>query len=82
MKKMIAKTIKGKEFIYSKSTAHAVPTASAYAICDALNECKYQLTDDQVWHVYDCDWYELEFTNAGLYRFTRRNGYIYESRYY
>lgn len=78
--KMIAKTIAGKEYIYSKSSAHAVSNAEAKPICDALNKARYDLKDGEAWHIYDLGWYENEFTNAGVMKFTRRKGKIYEAR--
>ena len=80
MEKMIAKAVKGKEFLYSRESAHAVSERSANAICNALNTCAYKLKDGEVWHVYDCGWYERECTGAGYQKFTRRNGKIFESR--
>ena len=80
MGKMIAKTIAGKEFTYSRESAHAVSNAGAEAICRALNEKRWGLKDGQVWHVYDCGWYEQEYTGAAYQQFIRRKGAIYEAR--
>lgn len=75
MAKIIAKTIKGKEFIYSKTSAHNVSNASALKIRDALNSIKWQLKDDEIWHIYDVDWYTESFTYK---KFTLRNGVLKE----
>ena len=80
MAKMIAKAVKGKEFIYSRESAHSVSERSANAICDALNEIRYKLKDDEVWHVFDCGWYEREYTGASYQKFARRNGKLVEVR--
>lgn len=80
MKKIIAKTLEGREFIYSKNSAHAVPITSAAAICAALNECRYQLKDGEKWFVYDAGSYELEYTAAAWQRFAWRRGRLVEIR--
>lgn len=54
MRKLIAKTIKGKEYIHSRSQAYFADK-DADKICEALNKVKYQLKDDECWHVYDYD---------------------------
>lgn len=77
MKKMISKAIKGSEFIYSRRDCWQVPTASAQAICDALNKLKHKLKDGETWHIYDCGPYELEFTSAMYQKITHRAGKIY-----
>lgn len=78
--KMIAKAVAGQEFIYSRSSAHQVSNASAAVICDALNKIRYKLKDGEIWHIYDCGSYELEYTEAGSQKFGKRKGHIYESR--
>lgn len=82
MGKMIAKTIPGKEFVYSRKSAHAVSEAAADYICGVLNEKRYRLKDGEAWHVYDCGGYELEYTEAGTQKFTRRKGVVSEVRRY
>ena len=76
--KMIAKTIEGQEFCYDANTAHKVSERSAEIICAALNEQRWKLKDGQVWHVYDCGWYEAEYTAAAYQSFERRKGGLYE----
>lgn len=81
MAKMIAKAVNGQEFLYSRNTAHKVSERSADAICKVLNDCKWKLNGGEVWHVFDCGWYELEYTAAAFQSFTIRNGLIKEKRY-
>ena len=76
--KMIAKAIEGREFIYDRNIAHKVSDRSAGLIRDALNEKRYGLKDGQIWHIYDCGWYEQEYTAARYQSFVRRNGKLYE----
>lgn len=76
--KMIAKAVKGQEFIYDRNSAHAVSERSAQLICDVLNERRWGLKDGQVWNVYECGWYEKEWTAAAYQSFVRRNGGLCE----
>ena len=54
MRKLIAKTIKGKEYMHSRSQAYFADK-NADKICEALNKAKYKLKDNERWHVYDYD---------------------------
>lgn len=60
MKKLIAKTRIGKEFMHSRSDAYFVDK-NADKICDTLNKAKYKLKEGECWYVYDYDftqdWY-------------------------
>ena len=78
--KMVAITHPGQEFVYSRKSAHKVPTSSAGEICAALNETRHGLKDGEIWHVYDMGSYEADYTAAGAQYFGRRNGYLYERR--
>ena len=55
---VVARSVKGKEFLYSASSAHRVAPKEAQIIADALNRAEYGITPDQVWFVHDvgpCD---------------------------
>lgn len=80
MAKIIAKTIVGKEFVYSRKSAHAVSAAGAAEICKTLNENKYKLGEGEKWHVYEIGPWEMEYCGAAYQSFTRRKGYVYEKR--
>jgi hypothetical protein len=60
VKKLIAKTRIGKEFMHSRSDAYFADK-NADKICEALNRARYQLKEGECWHVYDYDftqdWY-------------------------
>lgn len=71
--KLIAKTIKGKEFMYSKRDCGFVSDRSAYKICDILNKAKYKCKDDECWYVYEYDWM---MENYCFSKFTIRNGNV------
>ena len=80
MQKMLAKTMEGQEFIYSRESAHSVPISSAAKICKALNDARYNLKPGECWHAYDCGAYEKDYTAAGYQKFSIRNGRIMEGR--
>lgn len=50
---VIAKGIKGAEFMYNPKTAHKASKASAKKIIDVLNRARYQLKDGEIWHIYN-----------------------------
>ena len=68
--KILAKSIKGKEFIYDASTAGRVSARNAQKVCDIVNNYKSILgcSEDEVYHVYDV--YECD--NAYYYAMNRR----------
>lgn len=75
--KIVAIAVKGHEYLYKASTAHKVPEKNAQKVADALNEVKYKLTEDRVWHVYDVDMYDNAYYYAEGQRFTcGKNGTI------
>ena len=53
MKKLIAKSIVGKEYMHSRSQAYLADKEEADKICAALNRAEYQLKEGECWHVYD-----------------------------
>ena len=55
---VVARAVKGKEFLYSASSAHRVATNKAQKIADALNKVEWGITPDQTWHVYDVGMYD------------------------
>jgi hypothetical protein len=61
VKKLIAKTRIGKEFMHSRSDAYFADKKDADRICEALNKAKYKLKEGECWYVYDYDftqeWY-------------------------
>ena len=44
---VVARAIKGKEFIYSAASAHRVAQKKAQTIADALNHAEYGITPEQ-----------------------------------
>lgn len=77
---IVAKTIKGQEFIYSSKSAHQVSKKSGKKICELLNKAKYQLYDDVVWHLYNVDKYDNAFDYASFQSFKFINHTLREYR--
>lgn len=76
MKKLIAKTTIGQEYLYSRSTAHYVPSCSADRICSALNRSRFELHDGETWHVYDVEYGDDLYINQKFYI---RNGRLFSA---
>lgn len=76
MKKIIAKTHIGQEYIYSTRHCYAVSNAAAEAICKVINEIKWRLSDGEMWKVYEAGDYEYTYTNAAFEKLTRYKGHI------
>lgn len=54
--KLLAKTQKGKEFIYERADSGICSNNGAKRICDGLNSIRYKCkNDDQIWWIYDVD---------------------------
>ena len=81
--KIIAKTVKGREFMYNPKTARKVSERSANYICNVVNEYKYLLgsADNECWHIYDIDKYDIAYDYAMFQSFTVRNGIVTARNY-
>ena len=76
---ILVQTQKGKEFIYSPSTAHQVSKNSAEKIKNVLNQLKYKIKNEgQIWHTYEVYEIDIAYNYAMFQRFTIRNGVIKE----
>ena len=77
---ILAKSIKGQEYMYDVRTAHKVSKASKKSICDTLNEIRYCLRDNEVWHAHEV--FEIDRGyDYGLYqKFYIKNGSLKEAR--
>ena len=73
MKKLIAKTRIGTEFLHSTKDAFFA-SSNAQEIANALNENKYHLKDGEKWHVYDFDFGQTLYTDKRIFK--SRNGSI------
>ena len=76
--KIIAKTIKGQEFMYSASSAGKVSNASADKICAIVNEHKTMLgaKENEYFKVYEIDRYSKAWDFAQFRAYTIRNGVV------
>lgn len=76
MKKFVAITTPGTEYLYKGSSAHSVSCASAEKILSVLNRVRYKLKDGEIWHVYI---EEGSYSNHAAYQsFTIRKGIVSE----
>lgn len=67
MKKLIAKTIEGKEYFHTKNNTFFC-SGNAQKIADILNNNKYLLKQDcEKWHVYDYDFMQDDYTDQRIY---------------
>ena len=73
---VLAKAVLGHEFCYNAHSAHAVSKRSASKIRDVLNENKYLLKENEIWHIYDVDQYDNAYDFAATQKFTIRNGVV------
>ena len=74
---VVARAIKGKEFLYSASSAHRVKPDNAQKICEALNREQYGITLEQVWHPFDVGMYDNAYAYGEMQGFQlRKDGTI------
>lgn len=72
--KLIAKTIKGKEFLHSKKESGFVSDSSANKICNLMNDIRFRLNNEnECWHVYD---YDYSMDDYVFWRFYIYNGIV------
>lgn len=78
---VLAKSIKGKEFIYNARSAHKVSKKSAEKIRDTLNRLKYKLNDGETWYIHELGYYDggtayAETQQFTIYKNTIREKYL------
>lgn len=69
MHKIIAKTIKGSEYIYSRHDCFSVNPKKAMAVCNALNNHSWNLKDNELWHIYTIPDIDFRYCNAVFQQF-------------
>lgn len=81
---IIAKTVKGKEFMYSIKSARKVSKASAEKILAIVNAHKEILgaKEDEIFHIYEIDEYDTAYAYAQYQSFTIRNGIVTARNYF
>ena len=72
-KKLIAKSIIGKEFLHSRINAFYCKN-NALKIADELNKQDYKLNDGETWHIYDADYTMDDYVEREI--FMTRNGSV------
>lgn len=76
---IIAKTIKGKEYMYNAKSARRVADRSAVKVCEIVNKHKYLLgeNENEIWHVYyHIDPFDVAYEYASMQSFSLRNGVV------
>lgn len=76
----VAIAVKGKEFLYKRSSMIAVPNGRANDVVDILNKRKYLLKDGEIWHAYENDGYTDMEIGKEIKRVTK-NGFIIHTNY-
>ena len=74
MKKLIAKTFSGKEYIYSKFDTYQANQKKIDIICKAMNKAAYKLKTGELYHVYQVT--EDEYKHAFYKLVNRKNKLI------
>ena len=69
MKKLIAKTFSGKEYIYFKFDTYQANQKKIDIICNAMNKANYKLKPGEKWHVYTVSDYTY---NHAFYKLVNR----------
>lgn len=78
--KIIAKSIKGQEFLYNAKSARRVSERSANVILSVLNDKRYLLKDNEIWHIHDVDSYDNAYYYAQDQAFKIRKGIVSDCR--
>ena len=75
---IIAKTIKGREFMYNPKTARRVSARSAKTILEVVNRYSFLLDTErgEIWHIYEVDKYDIAYDYAQFQAFTIRKGIV------
>ena len=76
MKKIIAKTFSGKEYIYSKFDTYQANQKKIDIICNAMNKAAYKLKPGELYHIYQVT--EEEYKHA-FYKLVNRKGKLFIS---
>lgn len=66
---VIAKAIKGQEFLYNASSAHKVNSSKVDIVLKVLNNAKYDIKENEVWHKYEVDRYDRAYEYGSFQSF-------------
>lgn len=74
---VVAKSVKGAEYMYSAKSAHQVKGMTPEKMCDFLNKQKHDLREHEVWHVHEVGILDNAYAYGEMQMFERkRNGQI------
>ena len=77
---VIAKSLKGAEYMYKAESAHKVSERSAKTILQVLNDKRWDLKENEVWAIHEVWNIDNAYYYAQDQKFTIRNG-IVKKRY-
>lgn len=69
---VVARSVRGREYMYSAASAHEVAPKKAQAIADALNRAECGITPDQVWFVHIVGMYDNAYAYGEIQKFQMR----------
>ena len=69
---IVAKAIKGAEYMYTPRSAHQVRGISAKKMCKFLNDQVFDLNQDEVWHVFDVGPYDNAYAYGSIQWFEKQ----------
>jgi hypothetical protein len=65
--KLIAMTVKGKEYLHSKTYAFFASDRSAKKICEVMNNVKFRIKNNlETWYIYDYDFTQESYVTGKL----------------
>ena len=66
MKKLIAKTTMGKEYLHSREYSFFA-SSNAKKIAEILNSNNYKIKENEKWYVYDFDFMQETYVNNRIF---------------
>lgn len=70
---VVAKSIKGQEYMYLPRTAHQVKGMTPEKMAEFLNAEKHDLRNGEVWHVHEVGPYDNAYGYGAIQMFERKN---------
>ena len=78
--KILAVSVKGREFAYNPKTAHKVNANKANEIAAILNRISWNIKDGETWYAHDVDKYDTAFVYAEYQSFVYGKNGLRERR--
>ena len=74
---VIAKSVKGKEYMYDPRSAGKVSKRNAEVICKVCNDFKFLLNNEnEAWHIHEVGEFDLAYDYAQFREFRIKNGVV------